>query len=196
MDSAVERAVEVLRRGGVIAYPTDTLYALGVDPRIGDAVARLFEVKGRDHAQAVPLIAADEEQVRQVAELSPLGERLARRFWPGPLTLVVLARAPLASGVRSPDGSVAVRVPRHDVSRDLAAGLGFCITATSANVSGHPPAAAAAAVQQALGDRIDLVLAGDAPGGPPSTIVDVRGEVPRLVRAGVVPFDRVLESLW
>ncbi len=194
--AAIAEAADVLAQGGLVAYPTDTLYGLAVDPRLPDAVAKLFALKRREPGHAIPLIAADERQAAQAGELTPRARRLAEAFWPGPLSIIVLAAPTVASDVRAGDGTVAVRVPKADVARALAAGLGFCITATSANLSGAPATASPAVVRATLAERIDYILdAGDAPGGEPSTIVDVRDTVPRLVRAGAVPWSRVLESL-
>jgi L-threonylcarbamoyladenylate synthase len=190
------RAVAALKNGGVVAYSTDTLYGLAVDPRSAVAVARLFAVKGRAQGHAIPLIAADEAQASLAGEFAPMARRLARAFWPGPLSLVLSARPTIDPQLLAADGTIAVRVPNSDVARALAEGFGFCLTATSANLSGAPATASAAIVRGTLADRVDYVLdTGDAPGGEPSTIVDVRDEVPRLVRAGAVPWKRVLESL-
>lgn len=189
-------AIDALRRGLVVAYPTDTLYGLAADPRRADAVAAVFRIKGRSAGQALPMIAADDAQAALVARLSGLGVRLAARFWPGPLTLVAAAAVALADGVAAADGTVAVRVPDHDVARALARGFGFPIIATSANRSGEPPTARASEVRAALGAAVAvLVDAGDAPGGAPSTIVDVTRDALRLVRAGAIAWERVLESL-
>jgi L-threonylcarbamoyladenylate synthase len=193
---AIERAVEVLLRHGIVGYPTDTLYGLAVDPRVPAAVRRLFEVKGREPGHAVPLIAADLEQAMKAGVFDDRARRVASKLWPGPLSLVLDAQPGLEPAVLAHDGSIAVRVPASDVSRDLARKLGFCITATSANLSGHPPSASPAVVAQALAGRIDFLLdAGDSPGGPPSTIVDLRQPSPRLVRAGAVAWERVLRSI-
>jgi L-threonylcarbamoyladenylate synthase len=188
-------AVDALRSGRVVAYPTDTLYGLAADPRRQEAVDAIFRIKGRDAARALPLIAADLSQVAAVSRLSTIGQQLARRFWPGPLTLVLSTIGPLADGVAT-HGTIAVRVPAHDVARALAAGFGFAITATSANHTGERPAASGEEIVRTLDKEIAvLVDAGPVRGGAPSTIVDVTAEAPRLVRAGVVPWDRVLESL-
>ncbi len=194
--SAIAAAVDVLRRGGIVAYPTDTLYGLAADPASDGAMDRLFDAKGRDRTQAIPLIAASLDQARAAGEFAADDLRLAAAFWPGPLALVVVARPALSRAVVAGDGTVAIRVPAHPLARALAAAFGTCITATSANRSGEPATGSAAAVAASLGDRIDLILdAGDAPGGPPSTIVDLRGGAPQLVRAGAIEWDRVLESL-
>lgn len=186
----------MLRDGGIVAYPTDTLYGLAVDPRSHAAVRRLFEVKGRAAGHAVPLIAADLPQAELAAVFDERARRLAEAFWPGPLSLVLTARPGLVADLLADDGSVAVRVPASDVSRALASGLGFCITATSANPTGQPPPSSPAVVDRILGTRVDLVLDfGESPGGAPSTIADLRGPVPRLVRSGAVAWERVLRSI-
>jgi L-threonylcarbamoyladenylate synthase len=193
---AIAAAVDVLRRGGIVAYPTDTLYGLAVDPASAAALARLFAVKERDRTQAIPLIAADLDQARVAGEFGQDERRLAAAFWPGPLALVVAARPPFALTAAAADGTIAIRVPAHPLARALAAAFGGCLTATSANLSGQPPTASADDVASTLGDLIDLLLdGGEAPGGPPSTIVAMRAGAPVLVRAGATPWDRVLESL-
>lgn len=194
--SVMQRAVDVLSSGGVVAYPTDTLYGLAVDPRRDDAVARLFALKGRSVRSAIPLIGASTAQVELLAELG-VGERmLARTFWPGPLTLVLKARPGLAPTLLADGDTVAIRVPAHAVARQLADTFGFGITATSANPSGRTAPASAADIDADLHHGIDLLLdAGLCAGGPPSTIVELTGEGPRLIRAGPIAWDRVLESL-
>ena len=196
MTEEIARAVEALRRQGVVAYGTDTLYGLAVDPRSEAAVAKLFTVKQREAGHAIPLIAADEQQAELAGAFTPIAWRLARAFWPGPLSIVIPGTGRIDPQVMAGDGTIAVRVPAAPIARALADAFGFCITATSANRSGEPPTASAAIVRATLGERLDYILdAGDAPGGEPSTIVDARGDTPRLVRAGVVPWERVLESL-
>jgi len=196
-DGAIVRhAVDVLRRGGVVAYPTDTLYGLAVDPREETAVARLFEAKGRDDRMAIPLIASSTEQALAAAQLTSIELALARRFWPGPLTIVAAAKASLARGVLGGGSTVAIRVPSHPVACAIAAALGFCITATSANRSGEAAASDADGISAALAAHIDLLIdAGPVTGGLPSTIVEIAATGPRLVRAGAVPWERVLESI-
>jgi L-threonylcarbamoyladenylate synthase len=187
-------AVEVLRDGGVVAYPTDTLYGLAVDPRREDAIERLFALKGRDRRAAVPLVAADIEQAGAAGRLGAREMRLAAAFWPGPLAVVVPAQ-PAVSRAALTDGSVAIRVPAHAVARALAAAFGFPVTATSANRSGLAPAESADRVAETLGDIAILLDAGPSVGGAPSTIVRLTDEGPVLVRAGAVAWERVLRSL-
>lgn len=195
-DSALAAAVDVLRRGGIVAYPTDTLYGLAADPANDAAMERLFDVKRRDRTQPIPLIAADVEQARVAGQFGSDELRVARYFWPGPLAVVVTARASLSRLAVADDGTVAIRVPAHLLARELASAFGACITATSANLSGHPPTASPDDVAASLGDRIDVLLdGGAAPGGAPSTIVSLRNGTATLIRAGAIAWDRVLESL-
>jgi L-threonylcarbamoyladenylate synthase len=192
-ERALDEAVRAIRRGGLVAMPTDTLYGLGVDPFRADAVARVFDVKGRSAEKALPLLAADAAQViEHIGTLPPLAARLASRFWPGPLTLLVAAPSTLAAGVSGETGKVGIRVPAHRVARALCQACGVPLTATSANISGEAPSANPDEVARALGSRIDVLIdAGTAPGGPPSTIVDATGEEPVLVRAGAIAWEEI-----
>jgi L-threonylcarbamoyladenylate synthase len=195
----IARAADLIVRGEVVAYPTETFYGLAADPRNARAIERVFEAKGRRSDEPLPLIAADVAQVeRWFGALSPQAALLARRFWPGPLTLVL----PLPASHTFPTtltagrSNIAVRVPAHPIARVLAAAAGGAITSTSANPSGTPPATTADEVRRTLGDRIALVIdGGTTPGGAPSTIIDVQQPQPTLVRAGVLPWERVLSLL-
>ena len=191
----IARAAEMVRAGLVVAYPTDTLYGLAVDPRNATAVRRLFELKGRAETSALTLIAADVAQAREAADMTAAAERLAARWWPGPLTIVIGAGPGLAAETLAGGRTVGVRVPDHPVAVALARLAGFCVTATSANRSGGTAAVTPDAVSEAL-PGVDAILdAGAAPGGAPSTIVDASTRDVTLIRAGVVPWDRVLRSL-
>lgn len=191
----IVKAAEVIRNGGVVAYPTDTFYGLAVDPRNVDAVGRLFALKGRDAEKASPLIAASLAQAEEAVEFTITGRRLAGCFWPGPLSMVLKAKAVVSRSALGGGDTAAIRVPREDVARALADAAGCCITSTSANLSGRPPATTPALIDDEVRRRVDFIIHGASPGGAPSTIVDVTGDVPRLVRAGAIPWDRVLESL-
>jgi len=194
---ALSRAAGILRAGGVVAYPTDTLYGLAANPGNADAIAQLYRIKGRPVDLAIPLIASGIGQLEEAGgALSPVARRLAAAWWPGPLTIVVPAWPGLDPGVHGGRGTVAVRVPDHAVARMLAELCGWPITSTSANVSGTAATRDPAAVREALGASLDgLIDAGPTPGGAPSTIVDATGEAPRLIRPGAVAWERVLESL-
>jgi len=193
---AIDEAATWILSGGIVALPTDTLYGLAVTPFRSDAVARIFSVKGRSAERALPLIAADAPQVvMHLGPLTPMGERLAAGFWPGPLTIVVPAPASLVREVTA-DGAVGVRVPASDIARAIARACGQPITATSANISGQPATSEPDDVERTLGHGIDLLIdAGPTPGGPPSTIVDVTGPEPRLIRAGAIPWEEIQACL-
>jgi L-threonylcarbamoyladenylate synthase len=195
-EDVLARAAEAVRGGSIAAIPTDTLYGLAADARHPQAVERIFAIKGRGEGQPLPLIAASRRQVEEAfGPLSPVASRLADRFWPGPLTLLLPSAARLAPGVAG-TGRVAVRVPDHAVARALCAACGSLVTATSANRSGQPPSNDPDAVSGALGGAIDVLLdAGLTTGGPPSTIVDVTGDRPALVRAGAIRWEAILACL-
>ena len=194
---ALAGAAALVRAGGVLAYPTDTLYGLAADPGNAAAMAQLYRIKGRPVELAIPLIASGVPQIEAAGGvLTPLARRLAAAFWPGPLTIVLPAWPGLDVRVHAGLHTVAVRVPDHAVARMLAEACGWPITSTSANVSGEPATRFPRDVRDSLGGSLDaLVDAGPSPGGAPSTIVDLAGGTPRMVRAGAVPWERVLESL-
>jgi L-threonylcarbamoyladenylate synthase len=188
-------AIMALRNGGIVAFPTETFYGLAVDPRSSAAVAKVFELKRRGGDQPLPLIASDLDQIADhVGTLTPLAARLAARAWPGPLTLIIPASPHLCDAVHLSTGKIAVRVPADAVARALSERVGHAITSTSANISGDPPAATPAQVLASFGSGIDVLIdTGHTPAGLPSTIVDATGDAPVLVRAGAIPWDRVLE---
>jgi L-threonylcarbamoyladenylate synthase len=188
-------AVEWLRAGGVVAFPTDTLYGLAVDPTSETAVRALFQLKGRAASAALPLIADSRAQVEAWCGLNAQGRRLAELFWPGPLSLICDAPGTVIPAVHAGRRTVAIRVPAHSVARALAAAWGSPVTATSANRTGAPPAQVVADLEAIRDDRLLVIDAGDTAGGPPSTIVDARVTPVVLVRDGAIAWDRVLHSL-
>ena len=190
---ALLEAAKWIRNGGLVALPTDTLYGLAADPFRSDAVARVFTVKGRSAATALPLIAADADQIAaRLGPLSAAAERLAAKFWPGPLTLLVPAPVALAREVTAGTGRVGVRVPAHDIARAICRAADRPITATSANRSGQPATADPEEVERTLGEDVDLLIdAGPTRGGAPSTIVDMTGPTPQLVREGAVCWSEI-----
>jgi len=192
----LERAAAWLRAGGVVACPTETFYALACDPESAAGVRRVFDLKQRPETSALPVMAASAEQAwAWCGTPDAATARLAATFWPGPLTLIVTAPPGAVPGVAAADGSVGIRVPDHDVPRALAGALGRPITATSANLSGGAPAGSAEALAALSSSTLLIIDAGPTPGGATSTIVDAREPVPRLVRAGAIAWERVLESL-
>lgn len=193
VERQIEEAVAILRDGGIVAYPTDTLYGLGAHAFNEDAIQRIYDVKGRPSGMALPLLIADAADLALVAaDVPPLAHVLAERFWPGGLTLLV-ARAPRVPDLVVGRGwKVGVRVPDHPIPRELARRLGAPITGTSANKSGGPETRTAAEVRAQLGDAVDLILeGGPPPKGRSSTVLDLTGPIPRIVRAGATSKDAI-----
>jgi L-threonylcarbamoyladenylate synthase len=190
---AMAQAAATLRQGGVVAIPTDTLYGLAVDPWNSAAVARVFAIKGRREDRALPLVAADIDQVTQwIGEMASAARRLAERFWPGPLTLVMRAPEAMAPEVTAGGRTIGVRVPSHAVARAVCAAFQRPVTATSANISGEPATNDPDHVAGRLSRGLDLLLdSGATRGGPASTIVDVTARELRLIRAGAVSWEDV-----
>jgi len=180
-------AADAVRRGGVVSIPTDTLYALAADPFQPAAVARIFEAKGRTFDRAVALIAAGVEQIdERIGALTPLARVLAARFWPGPLTLVVRRADHLGDVERTAAGTVAVRVPAHEVALRLLEASGLPLAAPSANRSESISPTTAQHVIQSLPD-VPLVLdGGPCAWGIESTVLDVTSSPPRLLRPGAL----------
>jgi L-threonylcarbamoyladenylate synthase len=196
-DAILQIAVDWLRQGRVVVYPTDTFYGLAADPTSATALRTLFALKGRPLASALPFVAASLTQVE--AWCGPLrgrSARLAARFWPGPLAIVLDAPRSVDPAALGDAGSIAIRVPDHPVARALAAAWGAPLPATSANRTGEPAVRTPDALGAIADDASVLVMdAGAAPGGDPSTIVDARGGEPRLLREGAIAWNRVLDFL-
>ena len=188
LDAVFAQCRDVVRAGGVIAYPTDTFYGLGADPGNRDAVRKLFAIKGRKADQAILLLLSDRSEVTAWASLvTSSAERLMDRFWPGPLTLVFPAAAHVLSELTGGSGTIGLRVPGNGLTRGLLRSLGTALTGTSANRSGGSDLRTADEVMAEVGDRVDLVLdGGAAAGGLPSTVVDVTSEPPRIIRQGII----------
>jgi L-threonylcarbamoyladenylate synthase len=183
-----EAACAALAAGELVVYPTETLYALGADARNPQALARLIALKGREPGKPIALIAADLAMVMELVQSFPTPAlRLAQRFWPGPLTLVLPARAGLSEVLLNDSGGVGVRVPDHWIACQLSARLGSPLTATSANLAGGVPATTVKAARAALGDAVAAYLEGGELGRQAaSTVVDFQGQRPRVLRAGPI----------
>jgi len=184
----IEKGVKILQKGGVIAFPTDTVYGLGADAFNATAVERIYEIKNRPKYQQFPLLITDVKQLTTLAEPIPeIAWFLARRFWPGGLTLVLPKADSLPIHLAS-GPTIAVRVPNHPVCQALIQHLGNPIIGTSANTSGQPAVLTAEEVGQQLGGKIDLVInVGKCPGGKESTVADVTSEPPVILRQGIIP---------
>jgi L-threonylcarbamoyladenylate synthase len=187
LDNRIEAAAAVLRRGGIVVYPTETLYALGARADDAGALQRLARAKLRPEGKPLPLLAADRQQVLEVARLEGSAARAADRFWPGPLTLVLPAAPGLHEAVTAGSGSVGVRIPGSPVARALARRAGFALISTSANPSGGPPPAQVAELDANLLAQVDHVLdGGPTPGGPASTVVRIEGSIVHVLREGAI----------
>lgn len=202
-EAGVQEAVRLLQGGGVIAFPTDTVYGVGAHAFKPAAVARLYTVKGRPWGQAIPLLLARPEDVHLVArDVPPAAQRLMDAFWPGALTIVLPRSDRVPDAVTASGDTVALRVPDHPLPRRLAALIGAPLAATSANLSGQVEPASAAEVAQTLGTRVDAILAehGRCPGGAPSTVVtvhrtDVAHDELSILRAGPITRADLLAAL-
>ena len=192
----LERAVAVLKNGGVVAIPTDTLYGLAADVFNTAALDRVFAVKGRPDDLALPVLVSGWEQVKRVAEnFPPQAQNLAERFWPGGLTLVVQKIPGLPDRLTAGGPTVAVRMPGHPVPIQLIDGLGGPITGTSANISGGADLLTLAELTDQIGSRVDyIVKSGPEPGGTASTVIDITSGHPKLLRDGAIPFERLLRT--
>lgn len=182
----IERAVAALRRGGLVAYPTDTVYGLAARASDDRAVEKLFEAKSRPRDQYLPLLIPSMDHVSMLVHNLPgSARRLMRAFWPGALTIVLRKSDGFHSNAVG--DTVGVRVPDHDIPRELARLLGEPITGTSANVSGEPEALTAGDVRSQLGQQVDFVIdGGTCEGGGPSTVIDCTVDPPRIVREGAL----------
>lgn len=189
----ISRAVEVLRAGGLIALPTETVYGLGADASNEVAVRRIFAVKGRPSTHPLIVHVASVERAREwAAELTDAGERLASAFWPGPLTLIVRRSDKASDAVTGGQDTVGLRVPSHPLARELLEAFGGGIAAPSANRFGRVSPTTAAHVASELGADVDLVLdGGPSLVGVESTIVDVTHRPARLLRPGGVPREAI-----
>lgn len=193
---ARERAARLTAAGGVVAFRTDTFYGLGVMPSDEDALRRLNELKGREGKPILVVVSDAGAAARLVAEKTPAFDLLARRHWPGPLTLVARARPDVPEILTAGTGTVGVRLPDDEAAREIARACGGALTATSANPAGRPPARTAQEAAEYFPRGLALVI----DGGPartesPSTVLDVTGPRPRLIREGVISRAELEESL-
>ena len=193
----LERGVQALRDGGVVAFPTDTLYGLGADVLNTAALQKVFDIKERPAGLALPVLIDSLEQFETVAaEVTPVAKALTGKYWPGPLTLIVSKAERVPDLLTAGASTVAVRVPDHPIPRALARMFGGPITGTSANRSGEDDLKSVEQLKTQLGPKVDYVVAaGPAPVGTASTIIDITGDIPKLIRQGVVPFEDII-AYW
>jgi L-threonylcarbamoyladenylate synthase len=196
-EAGIAEAAEVLRGGGVVALPTDTVYGIAVALSTPDGVERLFHVKQRPPDRGIMLLLADASQAPEIGVMTPAATALGAAFWPGGLTVIVPQRPDVALPAALTGGAptIGLRVPDHATPRALAAAVGPLPT-TSANRSGQPEARDAAEIEAQIGDDIDLIIdGGPAHGGPASTVVDCTGERATILRAGAISPARVAAIL-
>ena len=191
----IDKGISILKKGGIIAFPTDTIYGLGACFDDIAAIERIYRVKQRQDDKGLPLLVADRQQMLMVAvSLPPLAEKLLNSFNTGTLTLVLKKAAVVPDIVTGGSDTVAVRITAHPVARALLKGLGKPIVATSVNVSGQPSALTTEEVRRQLGAKIDLIIGGGSGGGVESTIIDVSADIPVILRRGVVAEEEILEA--
>ena len=185
-DDAISHALEILKHGGLVAFPTDTVYGVGALAFDADAIESIYTAKDRPVEKAIPVLIGGPEDLDKVSrEISPIAAKLAARFWPGPLTLVV-PKHPNLPNVVSATPTVGVRVPDHPLTRALLTAAGP-MAVTSANISGQASPKTAGEVSRQLNGRIPLILdGGETPGGVPSTVVNCLGAEPVILREGPV----------
>ncbi len=195
LPDAIASALKVLHQGGLVAFPTDTVYGVGALAFDEVAVQSVYAAKGRSEEKAIPVLLGDPADLDQVAASLPeTAHRLAQRFWPGPLTLVVFKQKTLPAAV-SPTETVGVRVPDHPVARTLLRASGP-LAVTSANISGQPSPCTAREVLAQLGGRVPLIIdGGRTPGGVPSTVLDCTKPDPVILRAGPLGLQEIQAAL-
>jgi L-threonylcarbamoyladenylate synthase len=196
-DAVIAQAAQTIRGGGVVVFPTHGLYGLGADPFNTAAVERVFAIKGRQAKKALLVLIADMPSLERVA-MPPSTRTLdaMRRFWPGRVTFVLRAPKELPPALTGFSDKIGVRLVAHPVAAALVRAVGAPVTGTSANISGSGGCAAIEAMDAGLLDRVDLVLdAGVLAGGPGSTVIDVTGPKPRVLRVGALPAEEISRVL-
>jgi L-threonylcarbamoyladenylate synthase len=196
-ESIVCEAVKALRCGHLVVYPTETFYGIGADAWSASAVDLMFQVKNREAGKPVALIAADLEMAFSIArEIPALARTLAARFWPGPLTMVLLARAGLHPGLISSEGGVGVRVSSHPLASRLSKLLGRPVTASSANLAGQPPARSIEQARAMLADKVKVYVEGGRSAAQlPSTVVGFERATVRIIRPGAITAAAIEQAL-
>jgi L-threonylcarbamoyladenylate synthase len=194
-EKAVAEAADIIRKGGLVIYPTETLYGLGCDPFNPSAIERLIKTKGRED-KPLPIAASSLEKARQVAQFTSQAEKVAMRLWPGPLMLILKTRAPFPNGVTLGSDTIGIRVPNQPVALRLAELSGGYLVSTSANKSGAKPPREAQQAEAQIGGEVDLILDdGPCPIGHSSTILELTSKEPKILREGPVTLEQITKIL-
>ena len=193
----IKDSANVVSNGGIIIYPTDTLYGLGADILNEESLLRIYDIKGRPNDMALPVLVSGWEMVRSISsEVNVIGEKLAARFWPGQLTLVIRANDNLSTILTGGRGTIAVRQPDHWIAQQIIEQVGSPIVGTSANLSGSPDLVEASDLVSELGDLVDrIITCGLKPFGVGSTVVDITGEQPKLLRETSISIEDIQSAL-
>ena len=191
-----KRAANVLNKGGVIVYPTETLYGIGAAALNSNSVKKVFEIKGRPRGMPIPLLVRDNDMLSGIAELNDIASTLAENFWPGALTLILHARGNLPGLITAGSGKVAVRISAHDFVKALFKCVDQPITSTSANVSGGGNLVDFAEIHEAFKGKVDLIVdSGNIPPSGGSTILDVTVNPPQILREGDIREEEIKEFI-
>ncbi len=188
----IEIAIDILRQGGLVVFPTDTVYGVAALARNDVAVAALYQAKQRPSHSPIPVMVGEPTAVAEIAWPSPDFRKLAAAFWPGPLTIILPRKPVLPDIVTAGGDTVALRIPDHPLVLRLLQMLGEPLAVTSANRSGQPPARNAAEAREQLDGRVDAIIDGGlAPGGKPSTIIDLSRTPPQILRSGPISSEQI-----
>lgn len=195
-DDVLTRAAGIVVRGGVIAYPTETIYGLGADATNEQAINRIYDIKGRDFNNPVSVIIGEARDLYPlVREISASAQKLMDAFWPGPLTIIFEAADGVSPLLTAGTGKIGIRLSGHHGARQIALKAGKPLTATSANLAGAPECVDAKAVLDQIGDKIDAVVdLGKTAGAPASTIIDVTGLKAVILRAGGITREKIIRK--
>ncbi len=193
----IDEVVEVLRRDGIVVYPTETFYGLGVNGLSEEAIRKVCRVKKRDPLKPLSVVISDLPMLYRIAdEVPPFSRKLIQKFWPGPLTVILKASSVVPEGLQGKTGTIGVRLTGHKWVRSLVRRADFPITATSANISGKKEVSNPKEACELFGSLVDLIVdGGETAGSLPSTVVDLTGDLPRLVREGVIPSNQLEKYL-
>ncbi len=193
----IDRVVSIIREGNIVVFPTETFYGLGTDAMNPKAVDRIFEIKGRDAKNPIPLIIGDPcHLITLIDELPDPGRILIKYFWPGPLTIVFKASSAIIPALTAGTGKIGIRLSSHPLASLISRKLSGPITATSANISGTPEATTARQAAERLAERVGFIIDGGVtPGGKGSTVLDISAGTPRILREGAVPKQAIEDRL-